>query len=168
MGDVSIQHCVRFWVNLPPFLDHPELEFSGSIAHGGLVAGERSSSADGHLGWPERCEDFVVLQSVSEFRVRALAIAVLPWTARLDVKRLDTDPNCAPSAARSRLPSRGPRKTLNRTSTIADLWSFERQGRSGTFCPSFSSSHPTQTSSNRVRPSSACSTLLNKLTFGLG
>ena len=34
-------------VNLTLFLDHSEVEFSGSIAHGGLVAGERPSSADG-------------------------------------------------------------------------------------------------------------------------
>ena len=39
MGDAA--------VNLTPFLDHPELEFSGAIAHGGLVADERPSSADG-------------------------------------------------------------------------------------------------------------------------
>jgi len=34
-------------LELTPFLDHSELEFSGSIAHGGLVADERPSSADG-------------------------------------------------------------------------------------------------------------------------
>jgi hypothetical protein len=34
-------------VNMTPFLDHPEVEFSGSVAHGGLGAGERCSIADG-------------------------------------------------------------------------------------------------------------------------
>jgi len=40
-------------VNLTPFLDHSELEFSGSIAHGGLVAGEQVTSvmtAEANIG----------------------------------------------------------------------------------------------------------------------
>ena len=48
---------------------------------------------DQHLGFSERCEDFHVQQLVSEFRVEALAIAVLPRTSWLYVKRLDTDPS---------------------------------------------------------------------------
>ena len=40
-------------LNLTPFLDHSELEFSGSIAHGGLVAGEQVTSvmtAEANIG----------------------------------------------------------------------------------------------------------------------
>jgi hypothetical protein len=48
---------------------------------------------DQHLGFSERCEDFHVQQLVSEFRVEALAIAVFPRTAWLDIKRLDADPS---------------------------------------------------------------------------
>ncbi len=50
-----------------------------------------SPSFDEHLCLPERREDFSVEQLVSELRVQALAIAVLPRTARFDVERLNAD-----------------------------------------------------------------------------
>ena len=37
-------------------------------------------------------EDFDVQQLIPELRVQALAVAVLPWAARLDVERLHADP----------------------------------------------------------------------------
>ncbi len=39
----------------------------------------------------ERREDLNVQELVSELRVQALAVAILPRTARLDVERLDAD-----------------------------------------------------------------------------
>jgi hypothetical protein len=47
---------------------------------------------DEHLSLVE-CREFLAFeQLVSELGVEALAIAVLPWRSRLDVKRLDAEP----------------------------------------------------------------------------
>ena len=46
---------------------------------------------DEHLGFSEGCEQFHVQDLVSELRVKAFAIAVLPWTSGFDVERLDAD-----------------------------------------------------------------------------
>ena len=40
----------------------------------------------------QRREDLAVEKLVSQLRVQALAVAVLPWTSRFDVERLDADP----------------------------------------------------------------------------
>ena len=50
-----------------------------------------SPSFDEHLRLAERREDFAVEQLVPELRIQALAVAVFPWAARLDVERLHAD-----------------------------------------------------------------------------
>ena len=47
---------------------------------------------DQHLRLVECRELLAVQQLVAELGVEALAIPILPWTARLDVERLHTDP----------------------------------------------------------------------------
>ena len=47
---------------------------------------------DQGFGFLHRIEDFAGKQLVSELGVEALAVAVLPRAARLDVKRLDAEP----------------------------------------------------------------------------
>ena len=47
---------------------------------------------DQHLRLAERREDLAVQELISELRVQALAVAVLPRASRFDVERLDADP----------------------------------------------------------------------------
>ena len=47
---------------------------------------------DQHLRLSQRREDLAVEKLVPQLRVQALAVAVLPWTSRFDVERLDADP----------------------------------------------------------------------------
>jgi hypothetical protein len=49
-------------------------------------------SFDEHLSLVERRERLAFEQFISELGVEALAIAILPWRAWLDVERLHTDP----------------------------------------------------------------------------
>ena len=48
---------------------------------------------DQHLRLAERREDLAVQELISELRVQALAVAVLPRASRFDVERLDADPS---------------------------------------------------------------------------
>src|SRR5688572_14425714 len=52
-----------------------------------------SPSFDEHLRFPERVEDLAIQKLVTELAVERLDVAVLPRTARLDVKRLHVDPS---------------------------------------------------------------------------
>ena len=45
-----------------------------------------------HLCLAKCREDLPIQEFVSEFRVQALAVAILPWTSRLDIERPDADP----------------------------------------------------------------------------
>ena len=47
---------------------------------------------DQHLRLAERREDLAVQELISELRVQALVVAVLPRASRFDVERLDADP----------------------------------------------------------------------------
>ena len=47
---------------------------------------------DDHLGLLQSVKDFTVEQFVTELRVEAFTVAVLPWTASLDVGGLDEAP----------------------------------------------------------------------------
>ncbi len=48
-------------------------------------------SLDQHLGLPEGIEDLSVEQFVSQLAIEALVVAVLPWTAGLDVEGFDAN-----------------------------------------------------------------------------
>ena len=45
-----------------------------------------------YLSVAQRCESFAIREFVPELRVQALTVAILPWTTRLDIERLDADP----------------------------------------------------------------------------
>ena len=47
---------------------------------------------DQHLSFTQRCEDLAVEKFVPEFRVQALAVAVLPGASWFDIERLYADP----------------------------------------------------------------------------
>ena len=47
---------------------------------------------DQHFGLAQRHEYLTIQKLVSELRVQALAIAILPWASRFYVERLDADP----------------------------------------------------------------------------
>ena len=51
-----------------------------------------SPAFDQHFRLAQRREDLTIQKLVSELRVQALAVAILPRTARFDVERLDADP----------------------------------------------------------------------------
>lgn len=47
---------------------------------------------DDDLGLLQTVEDLLIEAFVAQFAVEGLAISVLPWTARLDVQRLRSQP----------------------------------------------------------------------------
>ena len=51
-----------------------------------------SPTPDDDLGFPHRIEDLPVEQLVPELAIERFIVAILPWRARLDVKRLHPDP----------------------------------------------------------------------------
>ena len=56
-----------------------------------------SPALDDHPGFLQRVEDFAVEQLVTELRVEAFTIAILPWAAWFDVGGFDSN-GCEPLA----------------------------------------------------------------------